>query len=366
MYLTGQASRFFFCFPLLPRVVPPLPPLSPALPSLKRPSCPVAQHACLTWYFTGWAPVRVRACIWGLASHTEFGWVSLSSSGPVLLSIIPPQQSQGQPLIPPCPISDSVGAPDSSHHRPNRPPPLECEFPDLRLQIVHLQQCQSRNTVSFGNAFPPQLMLSVLCPSLVSPGSSVFPSKWARETEIRGVLQYVWIHVWGCCREDPVETKCTLPTFNMWWSVGPDLHFSGSPAPYFPSFASLWCSMTINIPTLSWGLLKAWGLIQGSSKTCKLSIFHCKWGPPPPPRFFISPPPPILPDLVYRMARLFLYSPVALLTAREGQPGPLSKEPGILSHLPLVFRPPLHSSFKLSFSISPPPLPFNNPLPPSY
>lgn len=128
MYLTGQASRFFFCFPLLPRVVPPLPPLSPALPSLKRPSCPVAQHACLTWYFTGWAPVRVRACIWGLASHTEFGWVSLSSSGPVLLSIIPPQQSQGQPLIPPCPISDSVGAPDSSHHRPNRPPLLSANF----------------------------------------------------------------------------------------------------------------------------------------------------------------------------------------------------------------------------------------------
>ena len=184
MYLTGQASRFAFVSPLLPRVVPPLPPLSPALPSLKRPSCPVAQHACLTWYFTGWAPVRVRACIWGLASHTEFGWVSLSSSGPVLLSIISPQQSQGQPLIPPCPISDSVGL--QTH--PITPPPLEWAFPDLRLQIVHLQQCQSRNTISFGNAFPPQLMLSVLCLSLVSPGSSVFPSKWARETEIRGVL----------------------------------------------------------------------------------------------------------------------------------------------------------------------------------
>lgn len=71
------------------------------------------------------------------------------------------------------------------------------------------------------------------------------------------------------------------PSFNMWWSVGSDLHFSESPGPYFPSFASLWCSVTINIPTLSWGLLKAQGLIQGSSKTCKLSVFYCNSSPPP-------------------------------------------------------------------------------------
>lgn len=82
----------------------------------------------------------------------------------------------------------------------------------------------------------------------------------------------------------------------MWWSFGSDLHFSGSPAPYFPSFASLWCSMTINIPTLSWGLLKAEGLIQGSSKTCKLSIFYCNSSPPPPFTPFILAPPYIPPE----------------------------------------------------------------------
>lgn len=115
-------------------------------PPQKRLSCPVAQHACLTWYFTGWAPVRVRACVWG----TVFGWVSFSSSGTVLLSIIPSAEGSA---------SDSSlahiwlsGAPDSSDHRPNLSP-LECEFSDLRLQIVHLQQCQSRNTISFGNIF---------------------------------------------------------------------------------------------------------------------------------------------------------------------------------------------------------------------
>lgn len=30
-----------------------------------------------------------------------------------------------------------------------------------------------------------------------------------------------------------------FPSFNMWWSVGSDLHFSESLAPHFPSFASL-------------------------------------------------------------------------------------------------------------------------------
>lgn len=30
-----------------------------------------------------------------------------------------------------------------------------------------------------------------------------------------------------------------FPPFNMWWSVGSDLHFSESLAPYFPPFASL-------------------------------------------------------------------------------------------------------------------------------
>lgn len=62
-------------------------------------------------------------------------------------------QQWGQRLIPRWPISDSVGAPDSSHRQPNLSP-LEWEFSDLCLQIAHLQQCQSRNAVSVGTIFP--------------------------------------------------------------------------------------------------------------------------------------------------------------------------------------------------------------------
>lgn len=75
------------------------------------------QHACLTRYFTGSARVRVGSRVRGTSSRTAFGRVSLGSSGPVLLSIIP--SAERSALIPSWPISDSVGAPDSSAHQPN-------------------------------------------------------------------------------------------------------------------------------------------------------------------------------------------------------------------------------------------------------
>lgn len=179
------------------------------------------QHARLTRYFTGWTPVRT--CVRGASSRTVFGWVSFSSSSPVLLSIIP--LAEGSAYDSSLSHIWLSGAPDSSDHQSSLSP-LECEFSDLRLQIVHLQQCQSRNAISFGNIFSPQRRLSVLWLSSVSPGISVFPSKWAWETEIREVLAYVW----GCCWENPIETKCVRPIqhvvvcwfwFTFQWISGP-------------------------------------------------------------------------------------------------------------------------------------------------
>ena len=112
----------------------------------------------------------------GTGSHTVFGWVSFSSSGPALLSIIPSAEGSASRLLA-APYLTQWGSRLIRSPRPNLAP-LECEFSDLRLQIVHLQQCQSRNTISFGNIFPPRLRLSVQWLSPVSPGISVFPSKW--------------------------------------------------------------------------------------------------------------------------------------------------------------------------------------------
>lgn len=105
----------------------------------------VVQRAFLTWYSTSLAPVWVGACVWGPSSHTEFGWVSLSSSGSVLLSIISSAEgSDSDSFLPHIGLS---GAPDSSDHLPDLSA-LECEFSDLPLQIARLQQCQSGDAVA--------------------------------------------------------------------------------------------------------------------------------------------------------------------------------------------------------------------------
>lgn len=78
---------------------------------------------------------------------------------PVRLSITPP--AEGSPSESSLAHFGLSGAPNSSRRQPNLSP-LECEFSDLRLQIAHLQRCQSRNTISLGNIFPPRLMLCVL------------------------------------------------------------------------------------------------------------------------------------------------------------------------------------------------------------
>lgn len=84
--------------------------------------------------------------LWGRNSHTAFGRVSFSSPGPTLPhgpgAALNHSPDRGVSLIPRWPISDSVGAPDSSLRRPNLSP-LECEFSDLCWQIAHLQRCRS-------------------------------------------------------------------------------------------------------------------------------------------------------------------------------------------------------------------------------
>lgn len=74
-----------------------------------------------------------------------FGRASFSSPSPTLPhgpgAALNHSPNRGVSLIPRWPISDSVGAPDSSRRQPNLSP-LECEFSDLCLQIEHLQRCR--------------------------------------------------------------------------------------------------------------------------------------------------------------------------------------------------------------------------------
>lgn len=179
-----------FCFPLLCHVAPTP---SPLLYLLHHPTpVPLSIRAVLLRSMCVWPGISLAELLSG--SGPAFGARAVTQclvgchSAPLALCCSQSfSQQRGQPLIPPSPNIWLSRAPDSSHRQPNLSP-LECRFSDLRLQIVHLQQCQSRNTISFGNIFLPQLMPNVLWLSPVSPGISVFPSKWVRETEIRGVL----------------------------------------------------------------------------------------------------------------------------------------------------------------------------------
>lgn len=116
-------------------------PTNTALPPLPEQSC----CAAFDWdFWVGGALVRVRARVLGQEqSHGVWAGViqpPIPPHGPgAALNHSP---NRGVSLIPRWPISDSVGAPDSSRRRPNLSP-LECEFPDLCLQIAHLQRCRS-------------------------------------------------------------------------------------------------------------------------------------------------------------------------------------------------------------------------------
>lgn len=139
----------------------------------------------------------------------------------------------------------------------------------------------------------------------------------------------------------------------MWRFIGSDLHFRGVFGRSCPFRRVPVMFHDTQHPDSFLGLAKkAQGLIQGSSKTCKLSIFYCKPECPPPPlpkpRFFILCSAPLLHSSRPRLKNgltllLFSQGPLA---ARQGQAGPLSKESCILSHLPFVFC--LNLNFKLS------------------
>lgn len=142
----------------------------------------------------------------------------------------------------------------------------------------------------------------------------------------------------------------------MWRFIGSDLHFRGVSGRSCPFLGvPVMFRDTRHPDSFLRPAEKAQGLIQGSSKTCKLSIFYCKPASPPvpapplpKPRFFILRSAPLLHSSRPRLKNgltllLFSWGPLA---ARQGQAGPLSKESCILSHLPFVFCPNLN--FKLS------------------
>lgn len=161
------------CFALFPSLPPFFHPCLPSLsPVLKYLSCPVP--ACV------WPGISLAELLSG--PGPVFGPRAVTQSlverhsaplAPALLSVVPSAAagSASDSSLPHIRLSGGsrlIRSPAQS-----LPSPLECEFSDSRLQIVHLQQCQSRNTISLGNRFPPQLMLSVLWLSHASPGISL-------------------------------------------------------------------------------------------------------------------------------------------------------------------------------------------------
>lgn len=177
---------FVFLHPPLP-LLPPKSYITPpsAPPSPKWAGCPVAQRACLTWYFTDWAPVRVRACVWG---HQQ--------SHSVWLGVI-------QLLWPCAALNHSLSRGVSSWFvsapyltqwgsRLIRSPAQSLPS-GVRIFWFTLANCTSSPvSKQERNLFWAYIFntaeLSVLCLSCLSPGILDFPSKWIRETEIRGVL----------------------------------------------------------------------------------------------------------------------------------------------------------------------------------
>lgn len=205
-------------------------------------------------------------------------------------------QQRGQPWFLPGLYPTQWGAPDSSAHQP-----------DLYACKMYISAVSKQGHSHF---WEDVWDLSIFWLSPVSDFLLLF-SNCAGETDNRVLI----VSMNECMRivlGKPNRNQMCFPAFNMWWSVDSDFHISEYVALRFPSFASLWCSVTINIPTLSRGLLKAQGLIRGSSKTCKLSVSHCDSCPTPPLRFFIPAPPPFSQTSFCRMAQLFFYSPVAL------------------------------------------------------
>lgn len=144
---------------LMPPSFSPVDSLSPVLKYLSRPVPACVFDLVFPWLSScqgrgqGFGP---RAVVQSLVERHS------APLAPVLLSIIPSAAagSASDSSLPHIRLSGGsrlIRSPAQS-----LPSPLECEFSDSRLQIVHLQQCQSRNTISLGDRFPPQLMLSVL------------------------------------------------------------------------------------------------------------------------------------------------------------------------------------------------------------
>lgn len=92
--------------------------------------------------------------------------------------------------------------------------------------------------------------------------------------------------------------------------------------------------------THSLSLLKAWELIQRSSKTCKLSILYCNIShllPRAPPHTHVSNP--LRQASLPRMPRPFLYSLVARACLRERQQGGFGQKNAAFFHIFALFKP---------------------------
>lgn len=233
-----------------------------------------------------------------------------------------------------------------AHRQPNLSP-LECEFSDLRLQMAHLQRRQGSNN----NLSEEYISASKTAASL---GISHSPA------EIRQGDSYIVVCMnscvsEGCCRgEKPNRKPDTRLRLITWRFTGSDLHFPGVFGRSCPFLGVPVMFHDTQHPDSFLRLAKkAQRLIQGSSKTCKLSISYCKSESSlhlpslNPGSFFLAPPlSSILPDLVSKNGLTLPLFSQGPLTARQGQAGPLSQGSCILSHLPFVFGPNLN--FKLS------------------
>lgn len=97
-------------------------------------------------------------------------------------------------------------------------------------------------------------------------------------------------------------------------------------------------------------VLEAWGLMQRSSNTCRLSIFYCNLDPSP--SVALSCLLPSLPYLVSYNSKLFLYSLVALFSSLRGTTDLCPKDLAFF-HICHLFSGPVIQNSNCPFLIAP-------------
>lgn len=180
-----------FCFPLLPRVVPLSPSFipSPPLPKAAKLSCCAACVFDLVFHWLSSCQGQGLRLGPGQSYRVWLGVTQLLQSC-AALNHSPPAES-GSASDSSLPHIWLGGAPDSSHHWPNRLPhslPLSANFLIYACKLYIFSSVkagtQSLLGVHFLCSWCWVFCAWAQCPQV----AQLFPSKWARETEIRGVL----------------------------------------------------------------------------------------------------------------------------------------------------------------------------------